>query len=264
MRRLLAILILLCLTLPARADITTNLVAWWKLDETSGTSAADSSGSGYTGTYVNSPTLNVTGAWSGGRAVTFSSASSQAVSTPAINLSATSAVTVAFWAKTSSTSGNVFEASTNYNSFSDSFCILLTGSNAIQAAIKGNGGYNTAELTTTLDGSWKHFCFVFDTSQSAANEVLIYIDGAVTSPTKAFSVNNTNNFGNRAVYIASRAASSVFLNGTMDDVRVYTRALSASDVSQLYYSRGVVFPRSRLVNDGGTAPSQTKAVLVNR
>lgn len=32
--------------------------AFWKLDETSGTSAADASGNGHTGTYVNSPTLN--------------------------------------------------------------------------------------------------------------------------------------------------------------------------------------------------------------
>jgi hypothetical protein len=36
-------------------------VGWWRLDETSGTTAADSSGNGRDGTYVNTPTLGASG-----------------------------------------------------------------------------------------------------------------------------------------------------------------------------------------------------------
>ena len=41
---------------PARADITTGLVGWWKFDEGSGTAAGDSSGNNNTGTLTNGPT----------------------------------------------------------------------------------------------------------------------------------------------------------------------------------------------------------------
>src|ERR1019366_5109600 len=36
-------------------NTTTGLVGWWKLDDGSGTSAADSSGTGNTGTLTNGP-----------------------------------------------------------------------------------------------------------------------------------------------------------------------------------------------------------------
>lgn len=216
------------------ADITSNLVAWYKLDETSGTSAVDSSGNGYTGTYTNSPTLGVGGAFGGSKSVTLASESSQAVMTGSIDLSGTQKVTVAMWVKTSATSGNLLELSTNYNSVSDSFCLLISGANALQFGVKGNSGYNTSEVTTTLDGTWKHVVVVMDTTVAAANQVVPYINGVAASYSKALSNANSNAFGNRAVYIASRAASSVFLSGTIDDVRIYSRALSANDVAALY------------------------------
>lgn len=49
---------------------TTNLVGWWELTDGSGTSAADSSGNGDTGTLDGSPTWATTGPYNGG-GVTF-------------------------------------------------------------------------------------------------------------------------------------------------------------------------------------------------
>jgi len=40
----------------AQAALTDNIVAYWKLDENTGTSAADATGGGGTGTLTNSPT----------------------------------------------------------------------------------------------------------------------------------------------------------------------------------------------------------------
>jgi len=42
-----------------------DLLGYWRFGEASGTSAADASGKGHTGTYVNSPTLGVTGLLTG-------------------------------------------------------------------------------------------------------------------------------------------------------------------------------------------------------
>ena len=60
----------------ARADITTGLVGWWKLDDT-GSNAIDSSGQGYTGTITNSPA--VTTNCRAGNCLSFSAVSSQYV-----------------------------------------------------------------------------------------------------------------------------------------------------------------------------------------
>src|SRR3989442_6760252 len=56
------------LLLSARADITNGLVLYLPLDETSGTTAFDSSGNGYNATHVNGPTDNSqwTSGWTGG------------------------------------------------------------------------------------------------------------------------------------------------------------------------------------------------------
>jgi len=52
-------------------------LGWWKLDETSGTSAADSGAAGIAGTYTNTPTLGATGPLSGITAVSFDDASTE-------------------------------------------------------------------------------------------------------------------------------------------------------------------------------------------
>jgi hypothetical protein len=60
-------------------------IAYWRLGEASGTSAADASGNGHTGTYVGSPTLGVAGLLTGDAdtAVTFGSGKYVTTPTPA-------------------------------------------------------------------------------------------------------------------------------------------------------------------------------------
>src|SRR4051812_49333464 len=59
MKKLLLTIILAVFLLPnfAHADITSNLEAWWKCNEGTGTTAADATGNGHTGT------LNGTAGW---------------------------------------------------------------------------------------------------------------------------------------------------------------------------------------------------------
>src|SRR5262249_44391850 len=62
-RFLLIVFLLVFFSVPVYADITTGLVGWWKLTDGAGTSAADSSGGGHTGTLVNSPSWVVGKIW---------------------------------------------------------------------------------------------------------------------------------------------------------------------------------------------------------
>ncbi len=62
------------------------------------------------------------------------------------------------------------------------------------------------------------------------------MDGVLqTAQAQASSGNNTNNFGNNPLYLMSRAGTSEYAAGVIDDFRIYSRALSATEVQQLYW-----------------------------
>jgi len=90
-----------------------------------------------------------------------------------------------------------------------------------------DGSANPSSVKSVNDGVFHHIVFTRD------NTVLkIYIDGnldyTVSGPTG--SVANTQN-----LFIGRYSASSVrFFNGSISDVRIYNRALSAEEVRMLY------------------------------
>lgn len=238
-KRFLAILILLLSAGAVRADITSNLVAHWKLDETSGTSAADSAGS-YTGTYVNSPTLNQTGAFGSSKAVTFASASSQKVT--ATNPITTYPFSLAVWVKPTDTSSQteIMELKTTL------------GHVRIEQRIDGSlrilrydGTVNDFTLSKSgvfAAGTWSHVTLTCN----SASETTAYVNGG--SPVSvSVSVAYTSQTG---VTLAGSVAGFYF-NGTLDDVRIYSRALSAADVAELYaYTGAAKFPYWYFHNSG--------------
>lgn len=74
--------------------------SFFLIDEPSGTSAADASGNGHTGTYINSPTLNVTGPVAGHKAFTNALYSQMSSTNGGVDLAADWAAGV--WVKPSS------------------------------------------------------------------------------------------------------------------------------------------------------------------
>jgi hypothetical protein len=84
---------------PVPSMPVSGLVGWWKLDETSGTSAADSSGNGYTGTTSSSTNWTTSGMNNG--ALTFNGTTDY-VSIPA-GLSLGTTYTMSAWVKLAST-----------------------------------------------------------------------------------------------------------------------------------------------------------------
>jgi hypothetical protein len=65
--------------------------------------------------------------------------------------------------------------------------------------------------------------------------VSLYIDAVPqTAVANPFTANNTDKFGNNPLYLFARGGSQAFSSGTMDDLRLYNRALSAAEISQIY------------------------------
>src|SRR5271166_3156091 len=229
-------------TVIARPAQAQTPVGYWKFDDASRTQAVDSSGSGHTATLVNGIS-QVAGKI--GDAVSANPAKSQYVKIPAIDLSGTKAVTVALWVNRAySMAGGhaLFEATTNYAHSNAGFGFFPDDDTCagIQAALRGNVGYVANCYSQPSSGVWHHLAVVFDKGQTGGDEVKLYVDGVLQTANRSLHAStNTNNFGNNPLYLFSRAGTTEFSSGMVDDLRIYDSALTAPQIQQIYHSAGL-------------------------
>ena len=208
-------------TLPAPAT-------WYRFDESSGTTAADSSGNGRTGTLVNGPAWT-TGESSGGLAF---NGTSQYVTVPALNLNSNT-VTMSAWIKRSGApsdyTGVVFYR--NGSGTASGISLRSTGALAYHWN-DANGTWNWASGLTVPDGVWTFVALVI--TPSNATMYMQPAGGAMQSAVNAV-VNAAQAFSG-VTNIGQDTLGGRFFNGSADDVRIYNTSLSAAQVTQLYSS----------------------------
>ena len=219
-------------------DITTGLVSWWKFDDGTGTSAADSAGSN-TGTLHNTPTW-VTGNI-GTNALSFASSSSQYVDVGTNStLHVALPLTISAWVKLNDLNntyvvfGNAIDSSNANYSGADLQVSASTGQVSMQY---GNGGAagpgsRTSFKTTAgiTAGTWHQLIGVATSPSSMA----VYIDG-VSSAGAITGTGSTLSYGSYSGRMASAGwGNTSYFNGIIDDVRLYNRALSSTDALTLY------------------------------
>ncbi|MFL5833547.1 MAG: PKD domain-containing protein [Solirubrobacterales bacterium] len=221
----------------ARVLATAGLINYWRLDEASGTTLADSKGTA-PATLTGGPTLEAPGAIAGDSdtAVSFNGTSSAAQA--ALNLSTTNKLTLEFWMKWDGFANDddlAFELTPNFNSNPGGF---LVDPNAPEEGGKfgvgiGSGeSRNTAYFTRPSAGAWHHYALVMDATAPAAEQVLPYVDGQPVPYVKTKSGTGAGNFANSSLYFMSRAASALFGAGDLDEVALYNRALPAATIAQ--------------------------------
>ena len=243
---LLAVLVVCWFPSSARAqDITTGLVGHWKMDEGSGGTAADSVGSA-DGT-LSGPTWTtgqINGAllWSGG---------SENVDLGTLDVSG-SEITISAWVRDdgcnlAAVDCRVISKANGSNAGDHWWMISLTdsGNRYFRFRLKTVGATTTliASSGGTTIGQWYLVTVTYNGSG-----MYIYSNGVeVGSAAKAGALDTDNSV---SAYIGQNPGS---LNndwvGIIDDVRIYSRALSAADVAALYAYTGGCF------NPSGTSGS---------
>jgi Concanavalin A-like lectin/glucanases superfamily len=203
------------------APPTNGLVGWWKMDEGSGASAADSSGNGNTGTLQNSPTWTSSGKISD--ALTFNGIN-QYVVIPADPISGASAFTVSYWMKWVS-----FGTGIPISIGNSIACTAITGS-TMSCFSDGNNSDGAVEVTALNTGNWFHITFVVNGTVQK-----IYVNGVLEGTE---NTHGTSTAGVQTV-IGNKYDFSASFDGTIDDVRVYNRALNATEVADLYNNGAV-------------------------
>ena len=210
-----------------------GIVGWWKMDEGSGTTAYDSSGNANNGTLTNTPTY-AGGVNSGGtsyylgRSVVFTSASSRYISIPSnAALTFTGSKSYGAWIKwtNSGAQQDIFTRASGYNLY------LSSGGTAYYTL---TGLTATAQTSTVVTAAtWTHIMIVYDSTVGTNGTVYVYKNGAVTNTVTATAGSSTL-ASNAAAYIGSSSTPNNYFNGRIDDVRVYNRVLSATEVLQIY------------------------------
>ncbi|MBE3144258.1 MAG: LamG domain-containing protein, partial [Planctomycetes bacterium] len=220
-------------------------VGCWKLDETSGLTAADSSGSGNNGTLVNGPTWNPTGGQIGG-ALAFDGTDDYVNlgTDSSLNFGSAEPFTIAAWVKTtenygmivsfrSSTDGGpVIDLAVGYEGAADN-----PGKAMILVRQNGGGGYAQVIGGSVKDGLWHHVVGV----RGSGSTIELFLDGVsqgTASGTESGGAITTNlrAIGSERRWVSDGYGTSDqrYLAGTIDDVRIYNRALSAGEIATLY------------------------------
>lgn len=222
-------------TIWARNMLHAAPLAWWRLGETSGTTAADSSGNGYTGTYVNSPTLGATGALTNdtGKCVDLDGTNDH-VSIPyaaALNVQGTS---VSAWIKRDVDTGAVEVIYSSLNAAGTSgFELRVNASDKLELA-QAVAGAPVATITGTTSlavGTWYHVAVSFYMTTYEPHR--LFVNGEVDG--YADHTGNAQN-GDTAQYIGARKGTSLFFNGKIQDVALWDQVIDAADFAWLYAS----------------------------
>ena len=203
-------------------------VAYWKLNETSGTSAADSAGSN-TGT-VSGATWTTSG--KSGGALSFNGVN-QYMMLPATSQFDVQAHTIEAWVRSSNfvQNGFIFEKTTNGAVNTQYSCFFSSGNLLYYRTINTTGGMDDLTLNISsyfTNNQWNHVACVY----TGANKY-IYVNG-VQAATKAYSQAIATNPAGTSIIGAYGSGTSYFFNGTMDEVKLYNRALSAAEIASQY------------------------------
>jgi RHS repeat-associated protein len=201
---------------------TPQPIFYYRLSDTVATVAADSSGYGQAGTYVGTPTMGVAGALANDPdvAVTFTSGyvSYSGTNIPIGN----SGRSVELWLKTTSTAGNQQLMGWGTGDPRADFDIRFDGGTQIR--INTWASNPVINLPYSLaNGQWHQVVLTFD-----GTNLVVYVDGnpAGTNPVGALATNRTS------VSIGSN------FQGTLDEVAVYSGALSSTQVNTHFLASG--------------------------
>lgn len=222
-------------------------VAYYRFEETAGTTAADSSGNGNTGTYVNGPLLGQASSPRLGRAVRFDGLDDY------VDLARTigGTFTIEAWVNTSAPSRTGPQAYvgdgivwSDVGGAANDF--ILAGLNDHAAFFTGNPDTTVEGTTRITTGAWRHL--VATRTQGGTMEVWVDAVLQASGPTNGSVLD-----ANPRIAIGGNVLDSRFFDGLIDEVALYTTALPPARI-QAHFLAGGGVPAGTAVQVPATRP----------
>ena len=236
------------------APIDPDLVLWYKFDESSGTTVADSAGT-HNGTIVilgNGVATFTTTHQVGTHALTFTpginspSTNGASVTLPSLQTLAPNAITIATWVNLAAvTSTQYWERVFDFGvtATTPTFYMFLTaragiGTNGLRFGISTTGNATEQSMTSpsAIATGWHHVAIVLPAGATYTGTM--YLDGVAVVTNNAMTLHATDLGATNGNYIGrSQYTADPYFNGTMDDFRVYKRALTPAEITALFAVR---------------------------
>jgi hypothetical protein len=220
------------------AVTTDGATQYWRLDETSGSTAADASGSGKTGIYQSSVNRGVGGAIADGNAAAgFTGSSSSFVTSSSVTVDP-QAFSIEAWFKTTTNAGGKIvglgSSQTGTSGNYDRHIYMKTNGQLVFGVWEGFAAVVTSPASYN-NNAWHHVVGTIDST----NGMALYVDGA---PVASHSVDSNGNYGFAEHYSGYwrvggdnlsgwPGPTGNYFSGSIDDVAIYPFALGASQVA---------------------------------
>jgi hypothetical protein len=212
------------------AQINRGLVAWYPFNDPGGTTVRDISSKNGIGTLTNGPTWNFGRT---GSAIRFDGSDSYVGVVNGSRFFNNNLHSASFWFNANSIANSPVLLSAGDTTTAKDYFIEIAGANSVLWGSR-NGSitqYRTYTSTPTISGGW-HCITIVKTGTTTGD---LYIDGLLQSTysgdfaTAAFTNTST-------LYIGAycTAVSSLSLDGRIEDVRIFDRALLAVEARELF------------------------------
>ena len=148
---------------------------------------------------------------------------------------------VSVWFKQNTTTGvrTIYQntpATNNYNG-------LQMNGTTLTAGIYNGSSYFAQKNGTVSDTNWHHAVVTFD----GTSTLKLYIDGIEQTSTGTNPQLDTTN----AFYVGARTgATKQYWNGNLDEVKIYNRSLTDTEVKMLYYGYDTTATSFEILNQG--------------
>ncbi len=221
--------------------LMTNLVGYWKFNESAAaTTFADASGNSNTGNKQGTVTTGVTSAKLG-YAITPNGTNGHVSTTNLFTSPGPTNFTLSVWFKTTTSSGGKligYGNSQTGSSASYDRHIYMNNSGQIYFGVYPSAVRTINSASTYRDGNWHHAV----ASLSSTAGMKLFINGsqvaadAATTTAQAYAGYFRIGYDNLAAWTS--VPTSNFFSGSLDEVAVWTRTLSTTEIQQLYQRSG--------------------------
>jgi PKD repeat protein len=218
---------------------TTGVAHFWPMGESSGSSFADVVGGANAEVSSSGVTLGEPGGLVEDLSTSAAFDGSSGAAQASINLTGTHELTIEFWMKWHVYGADdhlALEFTPNFNSNPGGFIVDPDATPGSDFAVTiGNGShYNNVMFERPSAEAWHYYAFVINTEEPAEAEITPYVDGRAVPYTKLVSDTGAGNFADSTLFWMSRDASTLFGEGSMQDLALYDTTLSSSTILEHY------------------------------
>jgi hypothetical protein len=215
-----------------------NIVGYWKFDENTGTTVGDSTASALTGTWTGTTgsqwIAGIVG--SGGNF----NGTDLYVTAGSKSLSLGTSITLSFWVYPTTLTAATYYCWFSFGGYiAGGFILQRAGDSGdkIRFAWAGTDTYDSVAFSTT--GSWQHLVCVV----SAGVPTTMYVNNVATSFVRQGGVGTFSATDPKALELGRRGDNTQYINGIMDEVGLWNRALPPGEVAELYNNKnGLPYP----------------------